>query len=148
MAGGWIGVISNELCDWGLEAPAADSFACEFVVNQPYDVATATVLLSKRLRDLGLEEPAAEEAATTLLAVSLFTTRRNLGDVGRILRAGGVESSTARGAAMDSSRIRREIRETAEEERAALVLVWRRLAPALGFTGIAALLFAVAGTIG
>ncbi|MDG2307498.1 MAG: hypothetical protein P8R42_23170 [Candidatus Binatia bacterium] len=52
-------MISNELCDWGLEAPVADSFACEFFVNQPYDVATGTVLLCKRLGVLGPEEPAA-----------------------------------------------------------------------------------------
>ncbi len=143
-----MGIISDELRGWGLEESAADSFAGEFVVQQPYELETGSVLISKRLRDYGLDDSRAEDAATTLLAVSLFNSRCNLGDVGRLLRSTGVDTPTSLGAAMEASRIRREIRQSAEEEQAALVLFWRRIAPALVFTGLTALLFVMAGTIG
>lgn len=147
-SGGWIGVISEELRALGLDDAAADEFACEYVVQQPYPAEAGTSLLSKRLRDYGLDEKTAEDGAATLLAVSLFTTRRNLGDVRRLLSHSGMEHGTALGAAMDASRIRREIHESTEERRAALELAWARLAPALVFTGLTALLFVMAGTMG
>jgi len=148
MGKGLIGVIARELCDIGVAASQADSFACAFVLHQPYELGTGVALLSKRLRDLGLDEAGADETAITLVAVSLFTSQRNLADVGRLLRKAGVDRTTSRGAAMDAARIRREIRPGTRGEPTTLQVVWRQLAPALVFTGLATLLFVMAGRLG
>lgn len=148
MAGGWIGVITQELTERGVETARADAFACEYVIHQPYELQGAPGQLGRRLRDLGLEDEAADQAAAMLVAVSLFHTRRNLGDVGRLLRTAGVNQCTSRGAALEAARIRREILDTQEKERPALEVLLEKVTPALVFTGFAAILFVVAGRLG
>lgn len=137
-------LVAGELCALGLSPQLAASVASDFTIRYPVARRSGVRVEARRLERKGIAPDTAETAAAMLLAMELWESGRDFGDIVRLLESWELRREVALTAALDAARLHRSLQEP-EREQAGSFLAALVLALTFAASAALALHFALFG---